>query len=60
VRIGKYLFEGAADLTLQTRMQVLNEAGDIRRNPELMNRALHARNTLPTLPRNYLSSSSSV
>ena len=35
------------DFTLQTWMQVLNEAGDVRWDADLMNLALHARNTLP-------------
>lgn len=46
-RVCENMFEGVADFALQTRMQVLDEAGDVRRDAELMNRALHARNTLP-------------
>lgn len=47
VRVGENLFEGVTDFTLQTWMQVLNKTGDVRWDAELMNRALHARNTLP-------------
>lgn len=60
VRAGEDLFEGVTDFALQVRMQVLDEAGDVRRDAESMNRALHARNPFPVLPRDYLRSSSSV
>ena len=61
MRVGEQVFEGVADFALQGGVQVLDEPDNIRRDRELVNRALHARKAFPVQPESgYLKSSSSV
>ncbi len=61
IRVGEQLCKGGANLAFQGGVQALDEPGDVRRDRELVDRALHARKVFPVEPESgYLKSSSSV